>query len=199
MNSTRLHYVLLWALLAAGLSAAPSKFQAVYQLNESSELSTTNWQISGQIFDYSNLGFTSEDVTTNSLVVCSTFYGDADVYKIVKIINQSFGTLECEVAYAEDGLPRVGAPLIGQAVVCDVTTTVGLPIQPAYEMNGIMQFEDNNIRNYTMKKIDAAFSNLMHNSVGSSSPLLSTWQGCTNTTYIISPDYKYTNLLSTTF
>lgn len=100
----------------------PSKneFQARFYITSvNTNDSNASWRLIGTVDDSSMMGYSLYDATTNDLVYCLSYLGDADRYRITNIVSRLGFELTCDVVYDfPSGEPVSGGPTSGDEIIC---------------------------------------------------------------------------------
>lgn len=147
--------------LALLLAALPGLVLADRPLLQA-EYSVTNvvvtgalWEVSGQVADWTVLGYTAADVRTNDLVIFESTLGDIDAYRVAIIQSQTVSYLRATIAYVQDGSPAAD-PAPSVAALCAMATnaaSTNVPLQPSLAGARISEYLANGVRNWALTRI----------------------------------------------
>ena len=151
---------ILSTILVAGLAvcawASRPSFQAELDITNSViNTEFSSYQISGDVYDASVLGYMGTDISTGDLVFVENVYGDVDAWEVTNIVSAAAVSVVLDVEYTEDGTSTLGV-VVSTAAICTMSTNnATFPQQPSVSGARVSQHMLNEIRNYSMRLIDA--------------------------------------------
>jgi hypothetical protein len=142
------------------MSQAP--FQARFAITSSITISPTEWEVLGEVYDYSYSGFGPSDASVGNLIFDESSYdGTVNRWKIITIVSRGTPTvrsLTVRVIYDEPGVPAgtygADGPTPCDGMICDQTALKQFAMQPASGWTGVGESLKNFARNVDFIRAD---------------------------------------------
>ena len=98
-------------------------FAAGYNITYVEDLGSGVWKVTGDIIDYSLMGYVAADAQVGDIIVDEDSYnGTTDRWKITEIISASVLNLVCKVVWDDEGTEDTGGPVPCTAAIARVST-----------------------------------------------------------------------------
>jgi hypothetical protein len=106
-------------------------FAAGYSITYVEDLGSGVWRVTGDIIDYSLMGYTASDAQVDDIVVDEDSYnGTTDRWKITEIVSASVLNLVCKVIWDDEGPEDTSGPVACTGAIARVSTIWGIGEAP---------------------------------------------------------------------
>ena len=117
-------------------------FAAGYSITYVEDLGSGVWRVTGDIIDYSLMGYTASDAQVDDIIVDEDSYnGTTDRWKITEIVSTSVLNLVCKVIWDDVGPEDTSGPVSCTGAIARVSTIWGIGYQSLKVMDILNKME----------------------------------------------------------
>ena len=180
-------WIILLLLPLTALANRPL-YQAWMLIDDVQTVSGGVWRVSGNVSDYSALGYTARDTASGNLLFAQSDAGIVDFYRVVNVVTTTTQRVTMDVTQATNAWPVSDSPGTGKQILCAVSNNAVF----------IPSFTANQADEYLVRQAQNLTGFLLAMGSGSASQTNFPYTAITNAPWLTSLNGAMTSLVLTT-